>query len=85
MWTRENAVEMFKTCLIDVAQDDLLNGVVLQHLAHDTTIATADDKNLLWVRVTGKWEVGNHLLVGEFIALGALDNTIEHEYIAVCL
>lgn len=65
--------------LVNVTEDGLLDALVLDNLAKDTTIATSNDKNLLrvWVGVHG--EVGDHLLVGELIALGALDDVVEDE------
>lgn len=37
--------------LVDVAEGGLLDSVVLDNLTQDTTITTANDKNLLWVGV----------------------------------
>lgn len=68
--------------LVDVAEGSLLNTVVLDNLTEDTTVTTADDKNLLGVGVGVEGEVGNHLLVGELIALGALDDVVEDKDVA---
>jgi hypothetical protein len=68
---------------VDVAQNSLLNGLVLDNLTEDTAIATTDDEDLLGVRVRVHGEVGDHLLVGEFVALGALDDIVEDENVAV--
>lgn len=43
------------TNFIDVTENDLLNGVVLENLANDTTVTTTNDKYLLGVRVARKW------------------------------
>lgn len=39
--------------------------MVLQDLANNTAVTTTDDKNILGVWVTGKWDVRNHFLVPE--------------------
>lgn len=49
--------------LVDVAEGGLLDSVVLDNLTQDTTITTANDKNLLWVGVRVHRKMGNHLLV----------------------
>ena len=51
------------TDLIDVAEDDLLDRVMLQNFAHDAAVTATDDKDLLWVWVTCQRNVGDHLLV----------------------
>ena len=71
--------------LVDVAEDDLLHGGVLEHLADDAAVAAADDEHLLRVWVARERDVGDHLLVGELIALGALDDAVEDEDVAVRL
>lgn len=69
--------------LVDVAEDGLLNALVLDDLTEDTTVTTTDDKDLLGVGVRVHGEVGDHLLVGEFVALCALDDVVENEHHAV--
>ena len=49
--------------LIDVAKHDLLHGLVLEHLAHDTAVTAADNENFLWVWVARQRYVCDHLLV----------------------
>ena len=70
-------------CLVNVAEDGLLNTLVFNHLAQNTTVTTSNDKDLLrvWVCVHGK--VGDHLLVRELVALGALDDVVEDKDHAV--
>ena len=51
------------TNLIDVAKHDLLHRLVLENLAHDTAISTANNENLLGVRVARQRNVGDHLLI----------------------
>lgn len=65
--------------LVNVAEDRLLDAVMLDDLAQDTSITAADDENLLWVGVGVHGEMGNHLLVGELVALGALNDVVEDE------
>lgn len=72
-----------RTYLIDIAEDGLLNAVVLDDLTEDTTITTADNEDLLGVGVGVHGEVGDHLLVGELIALGALNDVVEDEDVAM--
>lgn len=69
--------------LVDVAQGGLLNGLVLDDLAQDTSITTADDKHILGIRVRVHGQVGDHLLIGELIALGALDDVVQDQHGAV--
>lgn len=69
--------------LVNVAQDGLLNAVVLDDLTEDTTITTTDDQDLLGVWVGVHRQVGDHLLVCELIPLGALDDVVENENGAV--
>lgn len=52
-----------KTNLVDVAQDDFLHCVVLQHLTNDPTVSTTNDKHILRVRMAGHWKMCNHFLV----------------------
>ena len=54
---------MDKTNLIDVAKHDLLHRLVLENLAHDTAISTANNENLLRVRMARQWNMSDHLLV----------------------
>jgi hypothetical protein len=42
------------THLVDVAQNNVLDGIVLQNFADDTSVTSANDQNLLWVRVAGQ-------------------------------
>lgn len=69
--------------LINVAEDGLLDAVVLHNLAQHAAVAAADDEHPLGVRVRVHGEVGDHLLVGELVALGALDDVVEDEDAAV--
>jgi len=68
--------------LVDVAEGGLLNTVVLDDLTEDTTVTTTNDKDLLGVGVGVEGQVGNHLLVGELIALGGLDDVVEDKDVA---
>ena len=49
--------------LVNVAEDGLLDTVVLDDLTEDTTITTANNQDLLRVRVGVHGEVSDHLLV----------------------
>ena len=69
--------------LIDVAEDSLLDAVVLHDLAEHTAVTAADDKYPLGVGVRVHSEVGDHLLVGELVALGGLDDVVEDHDAAV--
>ena len=51
------------THLVDIAENDLLDGIVLQAVTHDTAVSTADDQHLLGVGVTRQGKMGDHLLV----------------------
>ena len=52
---------------------------MLDNLAEDTAVTATDDEDLLGVGVRVHGEVGNHLLVGELVALGALDDIVQDE------
>jgi hypothetical protein len=69
--------------LVDVAENGLLNAVVLDDLTEHTAVAATDDEDLLGVGVREHSQVGDHLLVGELVALGALDDVVEDEHHAV--
>lgn len=69
--------------LVDVAEDGLLDRLVLDDLTEDTTVTTANDEDLLGVGVGHHGEVGDHLLVGELVALSGLDNVVEDKDHAV--
>lgn len=49
--------------LVDITQDSLLNTVVLDDLAQNTSITTTNNENLLGSRVGVHRQVGDHLLV----------------------
>jgi hypothetical protein len=49
--------------LVNVAEGGLLDTVVLDNLAEDTTVTTSDDQNLLRVGVSVHGKVSDHLLV----------------------
>lgn len=69
--------------LVDVAQDGLLDRLVLDDLTQDTAVTAADDQHLLGVGVRVHGQVSDHLLVGELVALGALDDIVEDQHVAV--
>lgn len=69
--------------LINITEDGLLDGLVLDDLTEDTTVTTTDDEDLLRVGVGVKGQVGDHLLVRELITLGALDDIVQDEDSAV--
>lgn len=55
--------------LVDVAEYGLLDAVVLDNFPEDTTVATADDQNVLGVGVRVHGKVGDHLLVAVPVSL----------------
>lgn len=65
--------------LINVAEGGLLDALVLDNLTEDTAVAAANNQDLLGVGVGVHGEVGDHLLVGELVALGALDSVVQDE------
>ena len=52
---------------------------MLHDLAQHTAIATTDDQHLLRVGVGVHGKVSDHLLVGELVPLGALDDVVQDE------
>lgn len=49
--------------LVNVAQDNFLNRVVLQDLPDDAAIAASDDEHFFWVGVAREREMGDQLLI----------------------
>jgi hypothetical protein len=64
---------------INIAEDGLLDRLMLDDFAENTAVSTADDKDVLgvWMGIHG--EVRDHFLVREFVALGALDDIVKDE------
>jgi hypothetical protein len=56
---------------------------VLNDLAQDASITTANNEDLLRVRVGEHGQVGDHLLVCKLIALSALDDVVQDQDSAV--
>ena len=55
---------------VDVAENSLLNALMLDDLTEDTAVAATNNKNLLGVGVGVHCKMGDHLLVaGEAILL----------------
>jgi hypothetical protein len=69
--------------LVNVAEDGLLDTLVLDDLTEDTAVTTTDDEDLLGVGVRVHGQVGDHLLVRELVTLGALDDIVEDKDHAV--
>jgi hypothetical protein len=69
--------------LINVAEDSLLDALVLDDLTQHTTITAANDKDLLGLRVRVHGQVGDHLLVRELIAFSALDDIVQNQNTAM--
>lgn len=65
--------------LVNVAQDGLFDALVLDDLAQDAAVAATDDQDLLGVGVRVHGQVGDHLLVAELVALGALDDVVKDQ------
>lgn len=65
--------------LVNVAEDGLLDTVMFNNLAKNTAITTTNDENLFGVGMRVHGEVGNHLLVGELVALGALNDIVQDQ------
>ena len=51
------------TNLVDIAQDDLLDCVVLEDFTDDTAIASTNDEDFFRVWMACQWEMCDHLLV----------------------
>lgn len=67
------------THLVNVAQDGLLDSLVLDDLAQHTAIAATNDQDFLGVGVGVHGQVSDHLLVRELISLGALDDVVQNK------
>ena len=61
--------------LVNVAEDGLLDGLVLDDLTEHTTVTTTDDQDLLGVGVGVHGEVSDHLLV-------AMDGVVREGFIS---
>jgi len=68
--------------LVDLADVNLLDRLVLEDLADDTTVTTTDNQDSLGVRVREERDVSDGLLVSHFIEISDLDDTIKNEDIA---
>lgn len=69
--------------LVNVAENSLLNTLVLDDLTEDTSVTSSDDEDLLGIGVGVHGKVSDHLLVGELVTLSALDDVVENENVAV--
>jgi hypothetical protein len=69
--------------LVDVAEEDGLDGGVFEDFTDDAAVSAANDEDRFWVWVGCEGEMCDHFLVGEFIALCALNRAIEDEDVAV--
>ncbi len=69
--------------LVNVAEDGLLDTLVLDNLTEDATVTATNDQHLLGVGMRVHGQVGDHLLVRELIALGALDDIVQDQDVAV--
>jgi hypothetical protein len=69
--------------LVNVTENSTLNTLVLNNLANNSAISSTNDQDLLWVWVGVHGQMSDHLLVGEFITLSALDGVIEYQDMAV--
>ena len=56
---------------------------MLDNLAKNASVATADDQNLLWIGVGVHGQVRDHLLVRELVPLGALDDIVQDQHLAI--
>lgn len=65
--------------LVNVAENGLLNAIVLHNFAENTAVTATNDEDLLGVGVRVHGEMGNHLLVGELVALGALNDVVQNQ------
>lgn len=65
--------------LVNVAEDGLLDGFMLDDLSEDTAVTASNDQDGLWVGVGVHGQVCDHLLIGKLVALGALDDVVEDQ------
>jgi hypothetical protein len=56
---------------------------MLDDFTQHTSIATSNDQDFLWIRVGVHCQMGNHLLVGELVSLGTLDDIVEDQDSAI--
>ena len=69
--------------LINIHQRRLLHTLMLHHLPQHPAISSSNDEHAFRIGVREEAEVRDHFLVGEFVALGALDHVVEDEHDAV--
>lgn len=69
--------------LVQFANDDFLHSGMTRDFAQDAAVSSADDEDLFGVGVGEEGDVRDHFLVGEFVAFGALDDSVEDEDFAV--
>jgi hypothetical protein len=67
------------TYLINIAQDSLLDALMLDNLTQDASITATNDQNLLWIRMRIHSQMSDHLLVCELVSLGALNDIVKNQ------
>jgi len=67
------------TYLINIAQDSLLDALMLDDLTQDASITATNDQNLLWIRMRIHSQMSDHLLVCELVSLGALNDIVKNQ------
>ena len=65
---------------VDLAQHRLLDGRMLQHLAHDAAVAAADDQHALGLVHHHQRHVRHHLVVDELVRRRELAHAVEHQH-----
>ena len=71
---------------VDLRDVEVLNRRVADDLSEHAAVAAAHDQDLLrWVVDRAQGEVRDHLLIGELVALGGLDDAVEDENLTVGL
>ena len=80
--------------LVDIAERDTLDRLVLEDFTNDTTVTASDDQDILGVGVRCEGEMGNHLLVPgmrsgwgddlrKFVSLGTLNDVVKDEDVSI--
>mmetsp|Transcript_36910 Transcript_36910/g.80794 ORF Transcript_36910/g.80794 Transcript_36910/m.80794 type:complete len:296 (+) Transcript_36910:2108-2995(+) len=82
---REILLGYFDDIGIELADHNLFHSRVLRHFAKDAAVSAANNKYLLGIRMRVQRDVGNHFLVGEFIAFSDLNDTIEYKHSTMIL
>lgn len=63
---------------------DAFNRWVFDNFASHTTVTATHNQHILGIRMTAKRQKRNHFLIGKFILLRALNDSIQYQRATMC-